>query len=78
MGRHKDESIANEEGREAAARAKGRICQRCGVVPVDFDDIGATSHRMICSSCRKIMDFSSQPPRRSGSPQSSPPHRRAG
>ena len=50
MGRHKDKLIEQEEGREAAARARGRVCKMCGET-IDFDDVFAEGSGL-CSSCR--------------------------
>jgi hypothetical protein len=53
VGKAKDEAIAKEEGREAAAKGKGRICVRCSAV-VPFDDVEAKGPNWLCSYCRDV------------------------
>ena len=45
MSQAKDDIIRKEEAQEAAARAKGRICARCGAT-IPFDDIEETGAGM--------------------------------
>ena len=54
MGHEKDELLRKEEARTEAARAKGRVCARCGNV-IEFDDPEPTSDHMLCDYCRNAM-----------------------